>query len=47
MWLRKYDIVEITQGEDFDGNSLVGKLAVINNIVTPETKDAYRSGVKG
>jgi hypothetical protein len=35
------DIVLITKGEDFDGNSLVGKRAVINNILTPNSKDVY------
>jgi hypothetical protein len=40
MFLRKHDIVEITKGEDFDGNSLVGKKALVKNIITPESKDA-------
>ena len=35
------DIVKITKGEDFDGNSLVGKRARINNILTPGSKDVY------
>ena len=35
------DTVLIIKGEDFDGNSLVGKRARINNILTPSSKDVY------
>jgi hypothetical protein len=35
------DIVLIIKGEDFDGNSLVGKRAKVNNILTPNSKDVY------
>ncbi len=35
------DIVEIIKGEDFNGNSLVGKRAKVNNILTPSSKDIY------
>jgi hypothetical protein len=40
MYLRKHDIVEIIKGEDFDGNSLMGKKALVKNIITPDSKDA-------
>jgi hypothetical protein len=39
--LQSKDIVLIIKGEDFDGNSLVGKRAIINNILTPKSKDVY------
>jgi hypothetical protein len=35
------DIVLIIKGEDFEGNSLVGKRARVNNILTPNSKDVY------
>jgi hypothetical protein len=35
------DIVLIIKGEDFDGNSLAGKRARVNNILTPNSKDVY------
>jgi len=41
MFFKTRDIVEIIKGEDFDGNSLVGKQARINNILTPGSKDVY------
>jgi hypothetical protein len=39
--LQSKDIVLIIKGEDFDGNSLVGKRARVNNILTPGSKDVY------
>jgi hypothetical protein len=41
MSIQGRDIVLIIKGEDFDGNSLVGKRARINNILTPNSKDVY------
>jgi hypothetical protein len=35
------DIVLIIKGEDFEGNSLIGKQAKVNNILTPGSKDVY------
>jgi hypothetical protein len=39
MFFKSRDIVEIIKGEDFDGNSLVGKRAKVSNILTPGSKD--------
>ena len=41
MFFKARDIVEIIKGGDFDGNSLVGKRARVNNILTPGSKDVY------
>lgn len=39
--LLRNDIVLIIKGEDFDGNSLVGKRALVINALKPTSKDAY------
>jgi hypothetical protein len=41
MFFKTRDVVEIIKGEDFDGNSLAGKRARVNNILTPGSKDVY------
>ena len=41
MSIQGRDIALIIKGEDFDGKSLVGKRARVNNILTPNSKDVY------
>lgn len=40
MFLRSGDKAIFIQGEDFEGNNLTGKTAIISNTFSPEFKDA-------
>ena len=39
-FLRSGDKAIFSRGEDFDGNSLVGKTALVSNTFAPDFKDA-------